>query len=142
MANYGMNMANFGIMEGRLTRDVNIFNNKDGSKKVLVNLAVQDNFKSGENKDYNSQFPQLEHFLNKDSKLKIYDKIKKGDLVEVRYSVRTPHYKKDDGTTEYQLKLAIEDIRVKAYAQANREANAAADAAAKAPEEELPFAEG
>ncbi len=147
MASFGMNMANFGILEGRLTRDPKIFTNKDGSRKVLVNIAVQDNFKSGEDKSYNSQFPQLEQFLNKDSKLQTYDKVKKGDLLQLRYSVRTPQYKKEDGSIEYQLKLVIEDVKIKAYAPANRlskneEAAADANAAVAEPQEELPFTAG
>ena len=36
------NLSNFGLIEGRLTKDPIVFENSDGSRKVLLNVAVRD----------------------------------------------------------------------------------------------------
>jgi single-stranded DNA-binding protein len=145
-----MNVRNYGVSTGRLTRNPQIFENKDGSRKVLFTIAVQDNFHNRQNQK-NSQFLPMEAFISKDSFAKnglgVYALMHKGDKVTVQYTVKTPSFEKD-GQTEYKVSLVPETIDLlesksvtEARAAANAEAGAQAAPAVPvvAEDEELPF---
>ena len=105
-----MNSKNFGIAEGRLSRDPVIRVNKDGSRKVWVNLAVRDDFVSRDG-NVGCQFIDFEVFVRKDAVGNgIYDHLKKGDFVTARYTVRSNIYTRDDGASIFCKSLVIEDI--------------------------------
>ena len=70
-----LNMSNFGMGEGRITKKPVMMANKDGSKKAFVTLAVQDNFASGTDKERKTQFLNLEGFVPKDRKSSVYEKL-------------------------------------------------------------------
>lgn len=107
-----MNLRNFGQVEGRLVRDPKVFENKDGSKKIIVTLAVNNNFKSRDG-EVHTQFPSLEAYLSGGKEGNgPYDYMKKGDLVGFGYSIRTGSYEKD-GETIYTQTLLIEDVDLK-----------------------------
>lgn len=128
-----LNMSNFGMCEGRITKKPVAMDNKDGSKKVFVTLAVQDNFTSGKDKERKTQFLNLEGFVPKDRQSSVYEKLDVGDKVAIQYRVETPSYEKD-GQTIYKTALVIENIQFKesiaekTARQARHAANAAADA--------------
>lgn len=126
-----LNMSNFGIGEGRITKKPVMMNNKDCSKKVFVTLAVQDNFTSGSDKERKTQFINLEGFVPKDRKASVYEKLEVGDKVAIQYRVETPSYEKD-GQTIYKTALVIENIQFKESMaeKTARQARHAADAAA------------
>ena len=108
------NMRNFGICEGRLTRDPKVFTNSDGSKKVMLNVAVQDNFKSGPEQKKGSQFIQLEAFVsNKQNGIGVFGYMHKGDMVGLGYTVRTNNYTDRDGNKVYSQVLLIQDVDLK-----------------------------
>lgn len=151
-----MNLRNYGIATGRLTRDPQVFDNKDGSRKVLFTLAAQDNFR--DRKDVrNSQFLPFEAFISKDSFTKnglgVYALMHKGDKVTIQYTVKTPSFEKD-GQTQYKVALVPENVDLlesKATTEARQAQNAAAaeaegngstgGAPVRAEDEELPFGE-
>ena len=126
-----LNMSNFGMCEGRITKKPVMMANKDGSKKVFVTLAVQDNFASGSDKEIKTQFINLEGFVPKDRKASVYEKLEVGDKVAIQYRVETPSYEKD-GQTIYKTALVIENIQFKESMaeKTARQARHAADAAA------------
>lgn len=126
-----LNLSNYGIGEGRITKKPVIMDNKDGSKKVFVTLAVQDNFTSGSDKERKTQFINLEGFVPKDRKASVYEKLEVGDKVAIQYRVETPSYEKD-GQTIYKTALVIENIQFKESMaeKTARQARHAADAAA------------
>ena len=147
-----MNLSNYGICEGRITKKPVAMDNKDGSKKVFVTLAVQDNFASGKDKERKTQFLNLEGFVPKDRQSSVYEKLEVGDKVAIQYRVETPSYEKDGQTIYKTAVLTIENIQFKesmaekTARQARHAANAAAADAqtdAQAPaidDSELPIA--
>ena len=126
-----LNMSNFGMCEGRITKAPVMMTNKDGSKKAFVTLAVQDNFASGTDKERKTQFLNLEGFVPKDRKSSVYEKLEVGDKVAIQYRVETPSYEKD-GEKVYKTALVIENIQFKESMaeKTARQARHAADAAA------------
>ena len=107
-----MNTRNFGIAEGRLTRDPYIAENKDGSRKVMLTIAAQDNFKSKDG-TRKSQFINLEGFIPAKSEDTVYNLIHKGDMVGIEYSVRTNNYTDKSGETVYSQVLFIQSVDLK-----------------------------
>lgn len=107
-----MNMRNFGIAEGRLVRDLAIFENSDGSRKVKMTLAVKDNFESGFDRSKQSQFIELEAYIKPGHQRSVYDLIHKGDFIGVQYAVRSNTYEKN-GETVYNQVLLINSVDLK-----------------------------
>ena len=151
-----MNIRNYGIATGRLTRDPQVFENKDDSRKVLFTIAAQDNFRDRKDQR-NSQFLPMDAFISKDSFTKnglgVYALMHKGDKVTVQYTVKTPSFEQN-GETIYKVALVPENIDLlesKATTDARQAQNAAeagnggeqAGAPVRAAEadEELPFGE-
>lgn len=130
-----MNQRNFGIAEGRLTKDPVIFNNNDGSRKIMVTLAVQDNFKGRDGKK-GTQFIDLEAFVGAGQQSNgVFEYIHKGDLVGIEYTVRTNNYEKN-GETVYGQVLFIQNVDLKEsknVTDARRAQGDAEPAAAPAP---------
>lgn len=131
------NIRNHGVAIGRLSKDVTVFKNKDGSCKVMLTLAVQDNFTSKDGKK-NSQFISLEGFIRADKAKDnngVYDHMHKGDMIGVEYSVRTNNYEKN-GETVYGQVLFIEAVDLmesKRTTDARQAKNAVAQSGAQAP---------
>jgi len=128
-----INTSNFGIAQGRLTKDPVFFDNKDGSKKVMITVAAQDSFKNASG-ERTTQFIQLEGFIsNKSNGIGVYAYMHKGDMVNVAYGVRTNNYEKD-GKTVYSQVLSINGVQLLETKknQAARTANAVAAEQAKA----------
>lgn len=105
------NLNNEGRVKGRLTRDVVTFKNKDGSTKVLLNIAVRDSFKT--KGEYKTQFINLQGFVNKDRNFEksVYAYMHKGDMVSVGYEVRTNNYEKN-GEQVYDQILFINAVQL------------------------------
>lgn len=140
-----MNMRNFGIAEGRLTRDITVFENSDGSHKVMLTIAAQDNFK-GRDGSRKSQYISLEAFVPAGPGLGVYEHLSKGDMVGVEYTVKSNSYKDKDGKDVYSTVLAIQNIDLKETkgsknARLERAAKAGQPEQAPAADEDAPFAE-
>lgn len=104
-----MNQRNFGIVEGRLTRDPYLSVHKDGSRKVLLTIAARDNF--GEK---NTQFVGVAGFIPKEKTDNgVYDKLHQGDLVGIQYSVRSSNWTDANGQPRFDQELMIESIDFK-----------------------------
>lgn len=132
-----MNIKNFGVIVGRLTKNPVIFNNSDGSRKVMLTVAAQQNYKNAAN-ERGTDFISLEAFVsNKSQGLGVYEYMHSGDMVGLSYTVKSNSYEKN-GETVYTQVLQVTDVDLmeSKAAQARRAAvaaNAAAvDAAAPA----------
>lgn len=101
------NPANKGSLIGRLAQDIKEFSNSDGSKKQLITIAVEDNFKSGPKKEVQTNFIQLENFVAAGRTAGGWDRVHKGDLVAVDFRIDAKPYTKD-GVTEYPTKLVVD----------------------------------
>jgi single-stranded DNA-binding protein len=90
-----LNHSNFGIMAGRLTQDVTVFNNKDGSRKVFVKLAVPRNYKAKDG-TIPTDFIQAEGFIQAGQKGNgPFDYMHKGDKVSLEVEMRSSEYEKN-----------------------------------------------
>lgn len=128
-----MNLDNFAIARGRLTQDVTLLPNSDGSQKALVKVAVKNNYKN-KNGEYDTQFIPLEGFIKKGDNPGVYALMHKGDLVAIQYDVRSSSYQKD-GKTEYKTTLTIQQVTLceSKSVTDDRLARRAAEAAAGSP---------
>lgn len=108
-----INQRNFGIAEGRLTRDPKVFTNKDGSRKVAITLAVRRNYKSA-NGSTESDFINFEGFLTANIEdLGVYKYMHTGDLIGVEYSVRSNRFTDKDGVERFEQTLFIQGVDLK-----------------------------
>lgn len=134
------NIRNFGIAEGRLTRSPKVFTNKDGSRKIMITLAVQDNFKSGEDKKKKSQFISLEGLVPAEKADNgVYEYMAQGSLVALEYTVRSKQYTDKDGKEVYDQVLFIQNVDLK-ESKAQTEQRMAAQAASAAQAAPAPVA--
>ena len=105
------NPGNCGIAVGRLSRDPVIYVNKDGSRKILFNLAVKEGYKDRDGNPV-CQFISFESFVPACWKSNgIYDKIHKGTSLRVQYAIRTGVYKKNEQNV-YTQKLQVQAIQL------------------------------
>lgn len=124
-----INPLNNGTVIGNLTRAPKVLENRDGSKTVCVTVASRDNFQSGTNKEYDTQFIQLKGFVRKDKDLGVYSIMEKGAPWAFVYSVRTNSFADANGEMRYTQELTIESAQAlesKTAAEARRKRNAAA----------------
>lgn len=149
-----MNTRNYAIAEGRLTKNVAIRTNSDGSRKAMFTLAVQRNYVNKDGKRA-SDFLPMEGFIPASKENNgVYDCMHEGDLVSVLYTVRSDWYEKD-GENVFKTTLQVEQIELresKKITEARAEKKAAkaandtpADAPMPAPEaaenDGVPFSE-
>lgn len=105
-----LNLNNYGIVTGRLTTDPFIYQNNDGSRKIRITLAVNDNYKNTDGKR-STQFLPLEAFIPVDRKLGVFDMIHAGDKISAAYTVKNNNYTdKNTNKMVYGLVLQIERI--------------------------------
>ena len=86
-----MNTCNYGVAIGRLVRQPKVYENRDGSHKVLYTLAVNRNFQNKEGRR-DSDFVNLEAFLPAGRKVdqSVYSRLRVGELVAVRHQSAHP----------------------------------------------------
>ena len=131
-----MNLKNFGVLEGRLTAEPFVAENKDGSKKVKFTVAVQNNYKNREG-ERDTQFVPVEAFIpaGRDFAKTPYNYVHKGSLVGVGYEVRSNVYEKA-GEKVYGIVLNITDIELK---ESQAKVNARLAGQLTAESEDVPF---
>lgn len=132
------NPANFGKFTGRLAQDIVERSNRDGSKTLLIKLAVEDNFTSGEDNKAKTQYPELRAFIPSSVKGRgSWDRVGKGDLIEVMYSVQAGSYEKDGETVYTGNVLQIDGypnfLEPKSVTEARAARNALTEGDAAAP---------
>ena len=146
------NPRNSGTVVGRLANDPKVFENKDGSKKVLFTVYADRNYTNAQNERGSDGVP-VEAFVRAQTQgLGPYANIHKGDLVAVGYALRMDRYVKN-GNEVYELKVSAVDItflepksvtqarlaeRVAKAEQENTAARAAAPAQAQAQNQAQP----
>ncbi|MFE4332519.1 single-stranded DNA-binding protein [Streptomyces sp. NPDC056831] len=103
------NPRNNGAIVGRLANDPKVFENKDGSKKVLFTIFADRNYTNAQNQRDSDAVP-VEAFVRAQTQgLGPYSNIHKGDLVAVGYTLRMDRYSKN-GEQFFDLKVISEDI--------------------------------
>ena len=100
-----LNLANYGVVQGNLTRDPKVFENQDGSKKICFTIACRDNF-TRKDGTVDAQFVNLEAFVNAGKPLGAFEFLKKGMHVTMAYTVVTEQFEKD-GDTVYKQVLRV-----------------------------------
>jgi single-stranded DNA-binding protein len=103
------NPRNNGQLVGRLARDPKVFENKDGSKKVLFTVFADRNYLNGQSERQSDAIP-VEAFVRAQAQgLGPYANIHKGDLVAIGYVLRMDRYIKG-GAEVFDLKVIAEDV--------------------------------
>ncbi|MGI8307036.1 single-stranded DNA-binding protein [Saccharopolyspora hattusasensis] len=103
------NPRNNGQLIGRLARDPKVFENADGSKKVLFTVYADRNYFNKQNERESDAIP-VEAFVRAQVQdLGPYANIHKGDLVAIGHVLRMDHYVKN-GAEVFDLKVVAEDI--------------------------------
>ena len=136
--------TNVVILTGRTVRELEIMPNKNGSKTVLMTLAVN----RGKDRDGNQlvDYIQTKAFVAKDAKSNgPFDYIGKGQLVSVEAQLRSGSYEKE-GKTIYTTDVIINNGGV-TLLEGSRVAKVDAEAAPAEPvvdeapisDEDLPF---
>lgn len=94
---------------GRLGRDVVTFNNDDGSKTHILNVARQRNYPD-RNGEYGADFIQVKAFTQSDKAHAFYAKhMVKGRLVSLEGNFSSNTYEKN-GETVYSVDVIVDDI--------------------------------
>lgn len=133
------NFNNYGILEGRVVRDPKAFTNNGGTAYVFT-LAIDRNYtdKSGKTP---TDFVDVKGFVSKAAqeagKGRVYDYIKKGNTVQVAFTVES-FVKANNGDTEYGRTLRVTEVHLVRSSKANFEnrqskSQVAAQASAPAP---------
>ena len=81
-----MNMKNFGVVSGRLTRDIEIKTNEAGIARGYINVAVDRNFKNKDG-EYDTDFLSFSVFGKTAEFAGKY--FKKGSAIQVQFTVRS-----------------------------------------------------
>lgn len=102
------NVQNSGIATGRLSKDIVAFANSDGSRKMLVSVAVPNDYKK--DGKTSSEFISLEGFVPNGKGDGVYALMHKGDLVSIQYKVVSNNYTDKDGKPVYGQVLRIEKV--------------------------------
>lgn len=101
-----INVRNFGTATGRLTKPVVTFDNKDGSAKKVITLALRDNFKSKDG-EVGSQFVDFTAFVAAGANAPVYDMIHEGDLVTITYELRNDNWTDASNNKHFDLQLRV-----------------------------------
>lgn len=105
-----MNMNNFGIVTGRLTRDIELRTNEAGNTRGYISVAVRRNRKNNEG-NYDTDFISFSVFG--ESANFIEKHFKKGDGIQVMFTVRpyTEEVKEGDKTvTKSRIGLNVVEV--------------------------------
>lgn len=106
-----INMNNYGIVRGRLTEDPRFYTNKDGSKKVTIRVAVQNNYVSKSSGERESQFLPFEAMIAKDAADDgVYARIHKGDKIGVQFELKNNNWTDKNGEKHFDIVMAIRQI--------------------------------
>lgn len=124
------NPSNTLNLTGRIAREPVFFKNSDGSQKVKVTLAVQDNFKSGPDKKRKTQFLPVEQYLSAAIGQGAWANVTTGSYVQVLAHVEANNYEKDGETVYGGVNIIVDSVNyleTKAKTEARRKAHAEAE---------------
>lgn len=104
------NASNMGTLVGRLARDPHVFDNSDGSKKVVFTVYAERNYTTAGGERPADAIP-VEAFVSKTvNGLGPYAHIHQGDLVALQTTLQANAYEKN-GQKVYETKVVVEDIK-------------------------------
>ena len=106
-----INPRNFGIAICHLGRDPKVFTNRDGSKKILMSLAVRQNYKGSDGK-HGTDWVDLEAFVPANSGDGVYPLLHKGTKLMAMYTVSTSTYVDANGDSQRKQALRIQSIEL------------------------------
>lgn len=91
-----LNLNNFGIVSGRLTKDPQVFQNADGSQKVCITVAARRNYvpKDGA---ADVDYIDCEVFVPAGDVLKVLNYLEKGTAVTIAYTQMKVFYEDKTG---------------------------------------------
>ena len=122
------NIRNYGVVTGRLAKDLEVYNNRGGSRKILLLVAAQDNYTDRDG-NRGCQFIPLEAFIPASQRTNgVYEYLERGDLISCCYTVRNNTYKDRYGKTVYNNVLQIDEVAL-LESKAAKEARQASKAA-------------
>lgn len=104
-----INTRNYGIATGRLTKDVVSFDNKDGSAKKVITLALRDSFKGKDGK-VGAQYVDFTAFVAAGAKGDVYSMMHEGDLVSVTYELRNDNWTDKNDQKHFNVQLRITGV--------------------------------
>lgn len=106
------NAANNGTLIGRLAADPKAFENKDGSKKVLVTIYVDRNYKAADGKTISDAI-SAEAFVNAKTKdLGPFSYVHQGSLVALNTHIEQMPYTAANGEKVFgKTTVVIDDIQ-------------------------------
>lgn len=105
------NAANTGTLIGRLAADPRVFNNSDGSKKVVFTLYVDRAYKTSDGKTLSDQVPVEAFVSNQVNGLGPFAYAHQGDLVALGTHIEALPYTKDGQIVYAAPKVIIDDIK-------------------------------
>jgi len=95
------NPLNNGTIVGRVSQDIKEFPNSDGSKVLLITMAVDDNYVSGAEKTAQTNYIPVRAFIAKTVTGRgSWDRVHTGDLVGIQIRIECKSYVKN-GETVY-----------------------------------------
>lgn len=141
------NAANNGTLIGRLAADPKAFENKDGSKKVLMTIYVDRNYKTADNKTISDAISVEAFVSNKTKDLGPYSYVHQGSLVALNTHIEQLGYEAANGEKVFgKTTVVVDDIQFlesRAVTQGRLAKRVVAEAPAEgAAAEAAPAAEG
>jgi len=128
------NPLNNGTLTGRVAQEIKEFPNADGSKVLLVTLAVDNNFLSGPDRKAKTQFVPVRAFLPKSVDGRgSWGRVGKGDLVSIQTRIACEPFEKNGETVYPSPTIEVDGYPQFLESKATTEARAARKATA-APE--------
>ena len=92
---------------GRVVKDIELKETKNGSKFANVTIAIPRNFKNAEG-IYETDFIDCRIYNNIAENVNEY--VRKGDLIGIRGRLQTEYYKKENGNNEKKLVVIAERV--------------------------------
>lgn len=106
------NKDNLSTLKGTLVEKPRIYLNKDGSRKIIITLAVKRNFRN-KNGIFETDFIKLQDFLpSNNSDNGPYDNLSKGDIITVTSEDRSSIYTNSEGKKVYTQFKYITSLQI------------------------------
>lgn len=106
------NIDNLSTLKGTLVDTPQVFLNKDGSRKIIITLAVKRNFRNN-NGIFETDFIKLQDFLpSNNSDNGPYENLSKGDIITVTSEDRSSIYTNSEGKKVYTQFKYITSLQI------------------------------
>lgn len=130
------NPLNNGVLIGRVAQEIKEFPNADGSKVLLINMAVEDNFVSGSDRKAKTHFIPVRAFLPKTVTGRgSWDRVNNGDKIAVSTRISCQPYEKNGETVYPAPTIEVDGFPQFLESKQTVEARAARKAVAETPAE-------